>query len=124
MSVELHDEAGGKILVVNVSGTLTNPEYERYVRQAERLIKEHGKLRILCQMSNFHGWKAGSLREDLEFDLKQLGDLERLAVIHDKASEDGAAAFYKPYAAAEARYFDESQAEEARQWIYADVPRF
>jgi hypothetical protein len=122
MSIELHEEAGGKILVVNVSGTLTNREYERFVTQAERLINEHGKVSILCQMHNFHGWKAGALREDLEFDLKHLGDLDRLAFIFDEASEDGVAAFYKPFVAAEVRYFKEEKAGEARQWIYADLP--
>jgi hypothetical protein len=124
MSIDLHEEAGGKILVVNVSGTLTNSAYKRFARQAERLIKEHGKLRMLCQMDHFHGWEAGALREDLEFDLKHLGDIERLAFITDRASENGVAAFYKPFVAAEVRYFDESRADEARQWVYADLPGF
>jgi hypothetical protein len=28
------------------------------------------------------------------------------------------AAFYRPFASTQIRYFDESKAEEARQWIY------
>lgn len=122
MSIELQREAGGKVLVVHGSGRLTNAEYETFVKQAERLIHEHGKLRILCRMSNFQGWEAGSLREDLRFDYKHLGDLDRLAFIVDEASEGGVAAFYKPFVAGEVRYFKENEADKARNWIYADLP--
>ncbi len=118
MSIDLQEEAGGKILVVKASGTLTNDQFARFARQAEALIREHGKLRILCQMHDFHGWKAGALRQDLEFDLKHLDDIERLALVGNKESADGMAAFCKPYVAAMIRCFDESRADEARRWTY------
>ncbi len=31
----------------------------------ERLIGEHGKIRILLEMHDFHGWEAGALWEDV-----------------------------------------------------------
>ena len=48
-------------------------------------------------------------------------DIERLAFVGDRSSEDGMAAFYKPFAATRIRYFDEDKTEEARQWIYAGL---
>lgn len=58
MSVDLHEEEGIKVLVVKMSGKLTKEDYREFVPGVERLIKQHGKLRILCEMHDFHGWTA------------------------------------------------------------------
>jgi hypothetical protein len=121
VSIDLHEEAAGGILVVKLHGTLAKGDYAKFTKQAEQLIGKHGRLRILCHMQGFHGWEAEAPQEDLEFYFKHLNDIERLAFIGDQASEDGMAAFYKPFAAAQIRYFDESKAEEAREWIYAGL---
>jgi hypothetical protein len=121
MSIDLHEEAGGRILVVNLRGTLTSDAYTRFTKHAEQLIAKHGTLRILCQMHGFHGWEAEAPQEDLEFYFKHLNDIERVAFIGGQASEDGMAAFYKPFAAMLIRYFGENKAEEARQWISAGL---
>jgi len=121
VSIELHEEAGGAVLVANVSRTVTDEDYERFVIQVERLIKEHGKLRILCAMDNFNGWEAGFFRKAHEFDLKHLQDIERLAIIVDKASEGGIS-LYLPFVVAKLRYFKDENADEARRWIYAGLP--
>ncbi len=56
MSVDLHED--GKILVINLTGKLTKDDYERFIPEVERLVKQHGKLRMLVQMHDFHGWTA------------------------------------------------------------------
>lgn len=121
MSVDLREEAGGKILVVALSGTLTKDDYERFLPHVERLVKEHGELRILCEMHDFHGWKAGALWEDIKFDCKHFADIDRLAFVGDKAWEHGMAVFCSPFTTARIRYFDASKADEARDWIHADL---
>jgi len=35
-------------------------------------------------MTGFHGWDAGALWEDIKFDIKHFGDIERLADGRDK----------------------------------------
>jgi hypothetical protein len=122
MSVELREEADGKILVIALSGKLTKHDYERFVPHVAQLIGEHGKLRILCELNDFHGWKAGALWEDIKFDFKHFADIERLAFIGNKAWELGMSVFCHPFTTASVRYFDESQAEEARKWIHGDLP--
>ena len=47
MSVEVHEEADGRVLVVNVSGQLTKEDYERFVPDVDRRIVQHGHVRIL-----------------------------------------------------------------------------
>jgi hypothetical protein len=121
MSIHLQEEAGGRILAVKLHGSLASGDYALFTRQAEQLIAKHGTLRILCHMHGFQGWEAETPREDLEFYFKHFNDIERMAFVGDQASEDGMAAFYRPFAATQIRYFDESKAEEAREWIYAGL---
>ena len=64
MPIQLNEENGGKVLVVHVSGKLAKADYEHFVPEFERLVRQHGKLRVLFDMTGFHGWTAGALWED------------------------------------------------------------
>jgi hypothetical protein len=44
-------------------------------------------------------------------------DIERLALVGDKAWEKHMGAFCKPFTKAEVRYFDRSEMAEARRWL-------
>jgi hypothetical protein len=120
MPVELREEAGGKLLVVKLSGKLTKQDYERFIPEAERLIKQHGKVRILCQLHDFHGWEMGALWEDIKFDVKHFSDIERLAMVGETKWQQGMASFCKPFTTAKVKYFDQSKLDEAMTWIQAE----
>ena len=119
MSVDLHED--GTILAIALTGKLTKEDYERFIPEVERLIKQHGKLRMLVQLNNFHGWTACALWQDVKFDLKHFRDVERLAFVGEKAWEHGMAVFCKPFTTANIRYFDREEADQAEEWIHADL---
>ena len=118
MSVDLHED--GNILVIKLTGKLAKEDYEHFIPDVERLIKQHGKLRMLVQMHDFHGWTAGALWQDIKFDMKHFRDVERLALVGEKTWEHGMAVFCKPFTSATVRYFDRSEADQAEAWIHAD----
>lgn len=122
MSVLLNLEkmSGRNIVEVRVSDKLSREDYEHFVPEVERLIRENGKIRLLFEMKDFHGWDMGALWEDIKFDLKHFADIERLAMIGEKKWEQWMAAFCKPFTSAEIRYFDQSQAGDAKSWIASD----
>lgn len=119
MTVELREEAAGKNLVVRASGKLSKQDYERFVPEVERLIKAHGKLRILLELHDFHGWEAAALWEDIKFDTKHFGDIERLAIVGESKWEQGMAAFCKPFTTAKIKYFDAAKEADAKAWLEA-----
>jgi SpoIIAA-like len=121
MAIEVREGVHGRLLVVHVSAKLGTEDYERFVPWVERLIEKHGKLRMLVRMCHFHGWTAGALWKDIQFDLKHFTDIERLALVGDRKWEAGMAVFCKPFATATIRYFDESQADEALEWVKAGL---
>ncbi|HEY4313547.1 MAG TPA: STAS/SEC14 domain-containing protein [Pirellulales bacterium] len=119
MTVELREEAAGKILEVRASGKLSKQDYERFLPEVERLIKAQGKLRILLELHDFHGWEVAALWEDIKFDMKHFRDIERLAVVGETKWEAGMAAFCKPFTSATIKYFDHTKAAEAKAWLEA-----
>jgi hypothetical protein len=117
MATQLTESDSGKTLEIAVSGKLTHGDYQQFVPAFERLVKEHRKIRVLFHMTDFHGWEAVALWDDIKFDLKHFSDIERLAMVGDKRWERGMAAFCKPFTTADIRYFDQSQIDEARKWL-------
>ncbi len=83
----------------------------------ESQIKEVGKLRVLFVMKDFHGWTAGTLWEDIKFDMTHWKDIERLAIVGESKWEEGMAMFCKPFTMAKVKYFDHEKIAEAREWL-------
>ncbi len=117
MPLEFNELAEGKILVVQATGKLSKSDYEEFVPETERLIKQFGKIRVLFEMHDFHGWELAGVWEDMKFDLKHFRDIERLAIVGEKAWEHGMTVFCRPFTTAKLRYFDSSKAEDATNWI-------
>jgi SpoIIAA-like len=117
MPIHLNEENDGRNLVVHVSGKLTTPDYEIFVPEFERLVRQHGKLRVLFDMVGFLGWEAGALWEEIKFDVKHFADIERIAAVGDRKWQHGLTTFFKPFTAATTRYFDQADAAEARKWL-------
>ena len=117
MPIQLREEKEGRTLVVHVSGKLTAADYEHFVPEFTRLVGLHGKLRVLFDMTDFHGWTAGALWEDTKFAVHHFSDIERLAIVGEKKWQDGMATFCKPFTKATVKYFDHADTEEARKWL-------
>ncbi len=117
MPIQLNEENGGKLLAVHISGKLAAADYEYFVPEFERLVGLHGKINVLFDMVDFHGWEAAALWDDIKFDLKHFKDIERLAMVGNKTWEKWMAGFCKPFTTAEVRFFEPTQHAEARIWL-------
>jgi hypothetical protein len=122
MPIRLDDEPDGKVVVVHVSGKLVKADYATFVPESERLVRQHGKLCLLFDMSGLLGWDAGALWEDIKFDSRHFADIERLAMVGDTKWQERMATFFKPFTMATTRYFDRADAAEARTWL-SDSPQ-
>lgn len=117
MAVKLKELNEGKLVEVQVSGKLHHEDYQHFVPEFERLVKQHGRLRLLIEMVDFHGWDGAALWDDIKFDAKHFRDIERIAMVGDKAWEKGMSNFCKPFTTAKIRYFDHTAISEARAWL-------
>lgn len=103
---------------LTLTGKLRKEDYDDFVPAIEELIGRHGKLNLLVELVDFHGWSAGALWEDTKFDLKHFDDINRLAIVGDKKWEKAMAMFCKPFTTAKVRYFDISDIDEAKRWTH------
>jgi hypothetical protein len=121
MAIKLTEKNGGKVLEVQVSGKLVDEDYRHFVPKFDQAIKQHGKIRLLFDMADFHGWEPSALWDDLKAGVKHLSDIERLAMVGDKKWEEGMSLFCLPFTTAKIRYFDQTKADEARAWVEGDI---
>ncbi|MDD5035498.1 MAG: STAS/SEC14 domain-containing protein [Methylococcaceae bacterium] len=120
MTVKLNEKNGGKLLEIQLSGKLVEEDYAYFVPAVEKLVKEHGKIRMLVDLHDFHGWTAGAAWEDIKFGIEHFNDIERLALVGETQWEHGMAIFCKPFTTAEIRYFDRVAGKEALVWLEGD----
>lgn len=121
MALEFFEEDDGRLLVIRASGKLVRDDYAHFGPEVDRLIDRYGRIRILFEMRDFHGWDAGALWEDIKFDLKHFKDIERLAIIGQKRWQKGMATFCKPFTKAKIRYFTPEQVQDAHQWLEQEL---
>ncbi len=117
MAVRVQEAEDGKVLEVYVTGKLSEEDYGHFLPEIERLIKKEGKISIVFEMSQFHGWEFGALWADIKFDFKHFADINRLAIIGETKWQEWMAQFCRPFTTATIRYFDHEAADEARRWI-------
>jgi hypothetical protein len=117
MTVELKEEAAGKLLEVHISGKLAKEDYLHFAPVIDRMVQEHGKINFLVEMHDFHGWTAGALWEDIKLDVKHFTHINKLALVGETKWEKGMASFCRPFTTAKIKYFDRAQADQARTWI-------
>ena len=117
MAIKLTETNGGKLLEVQVTSKLHHEDYQHFVPEFERLVKLHGKIRVLFEMVDFHGWEGAALWDDIKFDVKHFTDIERIAMVGDRKWEKGMSVFCEVFTTAQIQYFDRSEIGAARTWL-------
>ena len=117
MPIRINELTDGNFLTVHVSGILSQADYERFVPEFERLAGQHRKLRGLFDMTDFHGWEAAAIWEEIKFDAKHLAGIERFAMVGDMNWQMVMTWFSKPFMKATIHYFNHGHAAAAQQWL-------
>jgi hypothetical protein len=117
MSIEFQQGADVRILTCRLTGTLTAEDYARFVPEVERMIQAHGKIRLMVEMRDFHGWNLGALWEDTKFAVKHFADVERCAFVGERKWQEWMSTFFRPFTAAEIRYFPSEKVDDAVNWL-------
>jgi hypothetical protein len=121
MSIQFNNENDGRILVVHLRGKLAKADYEHFVPEFKRPLRQRGKLGVLFDITGFRGREADALWDEIKYDANHFASIERLAVVGDKKWQHILAIFCKPFAKATIRYFDLADIAEARKWLNDSV---
>jgi SpoIIAA-like len=107
----------GKVLAFKLSGKLHDEDYKRFVPMIDAAIAQEGKVRLLAQFEDFHGWDLHALWDDTKFATTHCTKIERIALVGDKKWEQWMAKVCRPFTLAKVRYFDASEVEAAKAWL-------
>jgi hypothetical protein len=105
------------ILAFKLSGTLHDDDYARFVPVIDAAVEAHGKVRIVAELVDFHGWDVHAIWDDIKFAAGHYSSIERIAIIGDRKWEEMMATVCKPFTHATIQYFDESASDTAWSWI-------
>ncbi len=117
MIEEIEKRSGGRVLGFKMSGKLHDDDYQTFVPAVEAAIKAHGKIRLLAQFHDFHGWDMHALWDDTKFSTKHCGDVERIALVGEKTWEKLMAGVCTVFTMAKVKYFDVTDMALAWKWL-------
>ncbi len=105
------------IFAFRATGKLTHDDYQRFLPTLEALIKDVGKVSILLELENFHGWELAAALDDYRFGKEHDKDFERIAIVGDKEWMHWLAILTRPFVEGEVRYFDHDEIQQAWDWL-------
>jgi hypothetical protein len=100
-----------------LSGKLHDEDYKQFVPVIDAAAAQHGKVRLLAQFHDFHGWDLRALWDDIKFSTTHCTKIERIAIVGEKAWMKWMAKVCKPFTMAKIRYFDAPEAGAAEAWL-------
>lgn len=115
--IEILQSPSEKVLGFKLSGKLHDEDYKTFVPAVDKAVAEDGKVRILAQFHDFHGWDAHALWDDIKFSTTHCTKIERIALVGEKSWEKWMATVCKPFTMAKIKYFDAAEIDDAWKWL-------
>jgi len=115
--IEQLPQSSDKVLGFKLSGKLHDEDYKKFVPVIDAAVAKVGKIRLLAQFHDFHGWDMHALWDDIKFSTRHCLDIERIALVGDKKWEEWMAKVCKPFTMAKIKYFRSSEIESAKSWL-------
>ena len=103
----------GNIVGFKVTGKFTGGEMKAFAERIDAVIAEAGPVHLLVELEDFRGIEMGVLWEKSKFAFAHLRDIERMAVVGDRAWEEWWVKMAGALLRAETRYFDETDIDAA-----------
>ena len=115
--IEQLPQSSDNVLGFKMSGKLHDEDYKTFVPTVDAAAQKHGKVRLLAQFHDFHGWDAKALWDDIKFSTTHCTKIEKIALVGEKKWEQWMAKVCKPFTMAKIEYFDASQTDAAWAWL-------
>lgn len=100
-----------------MSGKLHDEDYKKFVPLVDAEIAKEGKVNLLAQFHDFHGWDTHALWDDIKFATTHCTRIKKIALVGEKTWEKWMVTVCKPFTTAKVRYFDSSQLDAAKAWL-------
>lgn len=114
--IEQLSSPSDKVLAFKLSGKLHDADYKILVPAVDEAAKS-GKVRLMAQFHDFHGWDAHALWDDIKFATTHCMKFDKIALVGEKTWEKWMATVCKPFTMAKVQYFDAADIDKAWAWL-------
>lgn len=104
------------ILAFKLSGKLHDEDYQNFTPAIDA-ASGTGKVRLLAEFHDFHGWDMHALWDDIKFSTTHCTSIERIALVGEKPWEKWMAKVCSPFTMAKIQYFDVAEIDKAWAWL-------
>ena len=105
------------VVAFKAVGKLTHDDYQRFLPLLEKILREEGKISLLMELENFHGWELEAAKDDYQFAKEHLSSFERIAIVGDRHWERWLTLMAKPFMDVEVRFFTQEELSSAWDWV-------
>ena len=116
MLVELNGR-DGNIVGFKVTGRFTGGQMKTFADSIDAVVADSGPVRLLVELEDFRGIELDVLWQKAKFAFAHLRDIERMAVVGDRAWEEWWVTIAGALSPTETRYFDETDVDAAWDWL-------
>ncbi len=110
------------ILAFKATGKLTEEDYRRFEPLAEQMIKQQGHISLLIELSDFEGWEKDSSWEARKFGREHELEIDRIAIVGDKAWHSTMVGLSNLFLSIEIRFFPRDEIDDAWSWLNEIAP--
>lgn len=115
--IEKLEQSNGNVIGYKMIGKIKKKDYPPMVEEMEALVKEHGQINLLMDMSDFKWEKVSAWGSDVKVGTKFRKSVNKAAFVGDKKWHKMAAWLGEPFFADEIEYFDVADSDDAWAWV-------
>jgi hypothetical protein len=108
----------GNIVALKISGEVTQKDFDSICRIMDNAVKNHGTIRLILVVEHYASLSsAEALYEDLRFAHLYSGNIERMAVVGDRAWKSTWVALFGLFSGFLTNYYDKTEIIKAWNWL-------
>lgn len=115
--VTMNHQTGSNLIELVVDGKVEQDDYKPIIEAAESITERHEKVRFLITVRDLGGVEPGALWEDLKYDAQHLKDVDKAAIVSDKAWYAKLAKVTEAFTDAEFKHFAPGERAAAEAWL-------
>jgi hypothetical protein len=116
--IEILEQSTKNVVAMRLSGKILHRDYQELIPVVEKRIEEHGGVRCFVEMTEFHGVELRALWDEIKFDVRHAWQIERCAVVGDRAWQAWMTKLAKPiFLKADMRFYEIAERDKAWDWI-------
>lgn len=119
--IEFLDIPDTNIVGVHFSDTLTEDDYEAFAPTLRHKLQAHTTVRVLFEIEDVEGWEDEDQWNDLAFDMRQVEDVDKVAIVGDDPWEPLVEKTKLLFPSSLIETYEDADREEGLEWLRGEM---